>query len=120
MPANWTWACIPPILTTGNTGSFPEGAIEPGVIAGVVWPNPFPNKTIVSPGLAGVVKPGYSVGGPMKEPSVWIAAGWTPSKEKNPGARVLAGTVNCVFAPLQVSSTMSGPVEGSNGVRTFT
>jgi glycine/D-amino acid oxidase-like deaminating enzyme len=48
----------PPIVITGKAGSVPDCTDDPVTTGLDVAPNPFPASTIVSPGLAGVVRPG--------------------------------------------------------------
>ena len=66
MPANNVFAGTPPIVIV--TGFARSAAVFswPTVLGGVVGPNPVPNKSMVSPGLAGTVKtPEMRLAGPM-------------------------------------------------------
>src|ERR1035437_8171270 len=98
-PANSTVAVTPPILIAGNTGSVPDCAAEPLTTGEDVGPNPLASSTTVSPGFAGVVKPGKRVAEPSRLPSACSAATCVPPlKTKNAGATGCACTFTDALA----------------------
>src|ERR1039457_1573221 len=90
----------------------------------VVGPKPLAYSTTVSPGLAGVVNPGYKVAGPRRLPLASACSAATygpPLKTKNDGESGCAATLTAVLVvPALVSVTGTWPCMASGGVRTFT
>src|ERR1039457_4870436 len=76
---------------------------------------------MISPGLAGVVEPGYRLPGPSRVPSACVAATYGPPlNTKKDGERVCACAVKLApAAPLLVTTTCTGPLIASGGVRTL-
>src|ERR1035441_2234793 len=76
---------------------------------------------MVSPGLAGVVDPGYRLPGPSRVPLACVAATYFPPlNTKNDGESACACAVKLVLAaPLLVTTTCTGPLIASGGVRTL-
>src|ERR1039457_4990184 len=79
----------------------------------LVGPKPLAYSTTVSPGLGGVVNPGYKVAGPRRLPlaSACSAATYgTPLKTKNDGESGCAATLTAVLVvPALVSVTGTWP-----------
>src|SRR5882724_12077898 len=95
-PANVGVTVTPPIRTVTSAIVFAEPVSNsPSGIAGVVAPNPLPNSSMVSPGLAGVDNPGYRLAGPSKVLSACSAAMYLSLlKMKN------AGATACIVVPM--------------------
>src|SRR5713226_7801995 len=68
-PAKVTDAATPPIETAGWVAAGTGAGSTCPSVAGLVSPNPVPKRVMISPGRAGVVKPGRRLAGPTSEPS---------------------------------------------------
>src|ERR1051325_11210071 len=65
----------PPMVITGRFGSGVAGGRPPLTRGGFTRPNPLPNRTMVSPGCAGVASPATnSEGGPSRQAPLYFAA----------------------------------------------
>ena len=97
-PANCTVAAIPPIVIVGKAARLPVWAIEPLTTGGVVAPNPLAYSTTVSPGVAGLVLPGYRLAGPSRVLSACVAAMYGPPlNTKKDGVSAFAATGNAAL-----------------------
>ena len=94
-PANTTLAATPPMVavTVLAVGGAPLN-VWPKSVVGLVGPKPVPNSSSVSPALAGTVRPGYRLAGPMYCPSERTAATYfAPSGENMNSAGAKAASV---------------------------
>src|SRR5436190_11844129 len=85
---------------------------RPLTAAGVVTPKPVPNKTMVSPGAAGVLLLGTSVVGPTTVLFACSAAAYAPLR-KSAGARICALALTVALVRLLFDTvTVTEPLVG--------
>src|SRR5581483_6118927 len=120
-PANGTDALTPPIDTTGTVVSVPLWTDDPAITGVDTAPNPLAYNTTVSPGEAGVVRPGNSVGGPMSDPFTCVPITYGPPlKTKNAIDVDCDCTTNVeLLAVPTFTTTCAGTGARSGGVSTL-
>ena len=125
MPAKFTVAATPPIVTRGRDtlGAAPENNLPAGT-AGFVGPNPTPNRSSVSPAFTGRVGNDKTPVGPIKSypaplfpgPVVGtIAAAYLLLYRLKEGAYGPSVTLDEALPALVVTTTFTVPVAASSG-----
>ena len=89
MPANWTTAFAPPIVTVGTTVAFDNGLLEAGEPVGSGWskgPSPVTYITTTLPTLAGLALSASELSG-------FRTTAWFVPVSKIPGSTALTFTI---------------------------